>query len=131
MERNFILTPMPFVYPSPTKVLLPALRKQGIKVRIRHARRCLVGDPMSGMSYDTLPTNLIDVYDANGSLMDILPHGGLTTVDLLFPDGKSYTGVAKCSEQDRFNRHEGIHIATQRALAVRKHEKNFDGSAWD
>ena len=117
---------MSFVSSSPTKVLLPALRKQGIKVRIRHARRCLVGDPMTHMSIDLLPTNLI-----SQDYADILPRGGLTTVDLLFPDGKSYTGVAKCSEEDRFNRHEGIRIATYRALAERKHEQLFDGGTLD
>ncbi len=111
---------LPF-YPSPTKTLLPALRKQGIRVRVRHARIVATVFPSA-----ILTLSLQEIRQRRAALTEpflyVQPKGGSTTVDLTFPDGTTFTGVAKCSNEDQFNRHEGIRIATMRALDKRRGE---------
>lgn len=78
---------------------------------------------MSGMRVEMMPLKQIRSMDK--SLYDILPHGGETTVNLLFPDGLSVTGTALCSRRETFNRLSGIELATRRALAKRKEIKGL------
>jgi len=92
-----------------TLSIMPRLRAAGVKCRIRHARYVLRDSAVSLTPYSRKVPEYF-----------ILPHGGSTTVDLLFPDGGTHTGVANCSKEDRFNRLEGIRIALMRALAARK-----------
>lgn len=106
-----------------TKGLLVNLRSNGIRIEIRHQRWVVYGDPMSGLRVDMMPLKQIRSMDK--SLYDILPHGGETTVNLLFPDGLSVTGTALCSRRETFNRLSGIELATRRALAKRKEIKGL------
>jgi hypothetical protein len=101
-----------------TKTILPHLRCAGVKVRVRHYR-IAIKHGTGRIDYD--PTILSPVTRMNRKdYLVIGPRGGRTEVNLLFPDGKTYTGIANCSVEDQFNRREGIRIALERALAARK-----------
>lgn len=117
---------MQFTYPATTSVL-PSLRRGGVKVRIRHERYVeyiLDGNAPAGSNARLEP--YARRYDKRApGCPGPLPCGGKTTVDLVFPDGGSYTGTALCSLSDRFCRRTGIAIALERALAARKEHVRY------
>lgn len=105
-----------------TLTVLPRLRAAGIKCRIYHSRY-VIDSALCGGPTPRVHGPFRVRRKGSSPLFPHLrwaPHGGETTVDLLFPDGTSYSGTAKCSREDRFNRLEGIRIALGRALAARK-----------
>ena len=102
-----------------TKTIIPALRAAGIRISINHSRAFDDGENVYIRQY---PRRV------NRTGFPILPWGGETTVNLIFPDGQSYTGVATCSLEDRFDRKVGISIALHRALDTRKRFKHVKGS---
>lgn len=105
-------------HPLPvTLTVLPALRQAGIRIQIRHRRVFGIPSDDCSMLYPYRRKMKETVIPVN-------PHGGETTVQLTFPDGGFYTGVAKCSLDDRFDRREGIRIALDRALFARKAYKS-------
>lgn len=107
-----------------TKTILPALRAAGVKISIEHQRylhgRGIVETLLTPWARKREKRGFVDVYP--------FPHGGETTVNLIFPDGKSYTGVATCSLEDRFDRKLGISLALHRALDARKRFKRIKDS---
>ena len=57
---------------------------------------------------------LLDQVDAPDCRPD--PRGGLTVVDIILDDGRTYTGTATCSMRDNYNKRIGRAIAIGRAL---------------
>jgi hypothetical protein len=102
--------------PPVTLTVIPALRAAGIKVRVQHHRYCY----RAGYHSLVVRQRRRDRVVKDLILTSWCPKGGSTKVDLLFPDNTSFSGVAMCSTEDRFNRREGIRIALNRALAARK-----------
>jgi hypothetical protein len=101
-----------------TVAVLPHLRAAGIKIRIRHKRYCAVP---AAWGYNICLTEYSRKQKSGDT--EVQPFGGETTVELLYPDAKSYKGVATCSVEDRFDRRKGIEIALKRAVTERKQEK--------
>jgi hypothetical protein len=106
---------MTFTYPV-TLSVLPSLRRGGVKVRIRHKRYLYC---VSGGETITGPVSYGRRW-SDDNYQEPYPLGGETTVDLTFPDGGAYVGVAHCSLRDRFCRRTGIAVALARALESRQ-----------
>ncbi len=66
------------------------LRKSGFKVRVKHYR-------------------LMNPYG-------IKPCGGKTVVEVTGPDGQHFSGMARCSRKENFNKRLGVRIALGRAF---------------
>lgn len=98
-----------------TKSIFPVLRGKGAKIRIRHKRVCDYGLDLQ------VYTDLIP-YDRRkrDGISFVHPTGGETTVEVTWPDGRTFAGTAVCSKSDRFDRRKGIEIAFARANAERK-----------
>ena len=101
---------------SATTHVIPTLRKGGVKVRVRNYRYIYTSTEGSILFPHVRKTGKT----TSKSTYSPAPLGGKTTVELLFPDGGSYEGVALCSRKDRFDRRAGIALALSRALAARK-----------
>jgi hypothetical protein len=50
------------------------------------------------------------------------PKGGCTIVEIHTPEGKQYTGIAKCSKSDCYNKKRGLAIALGRAIKEMSHD---------
>lgn len=133
LKQNTRLKPMPSssstIISSPksaTTHVIPTLRKGGVKVRVRNYRY-----PYTSTGGEVLnPRVRKQGKTMAKSTYSPAPLGGKTTVELLFPDGGSYEGVALCSRKDRFDRRAGIALALSRALTARKtHMANAAGWA--
>lgn len=85
-----------------------SLRKQGYKVRINHYRYSYPS-PFKKNILVCLPRFLL-----KGD--DIIPHGGITTADIIDPLGKRYIGVSKCNLTDPYNKKTGVRRAIENAL---------------
>lgn len=73
------------------------LRKMGFRVKVRHTR---------GKYFDNVH-----------QCAEFDPYGGLTEVEVYdFTTQQAYTGEAKCSKKDHYNRKLGVRIALGRAL---------------
>lgn len=69
------------------------LRKSGYKVKVHHHRKF--------------------------SVVGINSRGGKTIVEITTPDGSTFTGVARCSRKENFNKRLGVRIALGRALKTK------------
>ncbi len=74
------------------------LRKLGYQVKIIHNRR---------MEYEQMPDGMKPI---------LLPRGGATNA-IIQKDGKSFYGVAVCSDKDNYCRSTGRKVALARAMA--------------
>lgn len=103
---------------SATHSVLPMLRLGGVRVRIRHKRYLARhhGETLILADYARRWCGSVDNLDGYVPY----PLGGETSVELAFPDGGTYEGVAKCSLKDRFDRKVGLAMALSRALAARR-----------
>jgi len=72
-------------------VTVRELRQAGNKVRVLHTRNI----------------------SSNGSISCL---GGTTVVEITTKDGRNLTGLAKCRDDERFDRKMGLKIAVGRAL---------------
>jgi len=90
-------------------VSVASLRQSGFKVRVNHFRQYKDGDKTG---YTKYMAGLI----GSNVLGDVLPRGGLTTVEVTSPTGETFIGEARCSDKDSFNRKLGVKIALGRAL---------------
>ena len=87
-----------------TDNLVYKLRQTGYKVRVIHERN---------MTFLPIKWKWLAPYYRPG----IAPRGGRTIVQIRHPNGREVQGVAKCCNQDSYNRKLGVQLATERALA--------------
>lgn len=92
------------------------LRERGYSVHVMHLRPIKTEDE----SFDRFCTYR-DLRDRglDGSKWD--PCGGITEVEIYDPVGKSFIGVAVCSERDNFRKNMGLSIALGRAMSAMAH----------
>jgi hypothetical protein len=116
---GFVVEPEPI---KPPKNLVHTLRKNGIKVGIKHYRWAWPeeGEGNEGWSLQHF-TN-----DSTSKMFWIIaPCGGKTVVTVTLQDGRTATGEAVCSNKETYNRKVGVYVALQRALkAARALPKN-------
>lgn len=84
------------------------LRRAGYKVRVSHFRNVVYGNSLWAFERVT------KVDKKRGVFAKILEHGGETQVEVTNRDGKTFNAVARCSNQDAFNRRLGNHICLAR-----------------
>lgn len=88
--------------------IVEGLRKSGKKVSIKHAR-----------IYKEV---WVDASSTCRVLEEqISPKGGSTVVEIVYPDGRTSTGIANCRNNEPFDKKLGVAIALKRALS---HGKN-------
>lgn len=92
------------------------LRKNGHKVRVCHYRRFRHPNREEDFLFP-YSKNTKNIPDFVGMLDN---NGGLTTVEVTSPEGKTVIGHAKCHNTDVFNYKRGVEIALSRAFAKRK-----------
>jgi hypothetical protein len=85
------------------------LRQAGFRVYVNHDR--LVKNVWL---YDNATTKVLRPI--------VAPKGGTTIVEIHSPDGKQYTGIAKCSKSDCYNKKRGLAIALGRAVKEMNNE---------
>lgn len=87
-----------------------SLRKEGYGVLVHHNRNLLIKPTYYEVVVTGNPKKLGVKSDK------ILPRGGFTKVTIKTPDGREFCGVAKCSDNDNYNKKIGVAIAIGRAL---------------
>lgn len=93
------------------KITVAELRRRGYKVRVTHFRRIffyLSGEDCRLFRMDTVRDAMRQDW--------ISAVGGETRVEILTPKGESFTGIAKCSNKDNYNKKYGVELALERAL---------------
>jgi hypothetical protein len=89
--------------------MISELRKAGFRVYINHDR--LVKNVWV---YENPTTKVLQPM--------LSPKGGTTIVEIHAPEGKQYTGIAKCSKSDCYNKKRGLAIALGRAVKEMDHD---------
>lgn len=105
---------------NPTTHSVYSFRKQGVKVRVTHRRlhRFFTGNKIVEK---LLGKHEVAGYNKkNWQFLGYNSHGGETQVDLTFPDGSNFTGLAQCLETEPFVRTYGIDKAIGRALSAKE-----------
>lgn len=94
------------------------LEAKNIQVRIYHYRRVFDGYNSDNTKFysEELLTDIRNQKRQN----DIQSKGGRTYCILTFPDGKTFTGEARCSIEDAFVRKRGVAKAVGRAIQAAK-----------
>lgn len=93
------------------------LKKMGFSFRTRHLRFYHPIDNKTLVATGYMPAQPIRPRGRKRTLFPF-PRGGVTEVDVIWPDGKITTGRAFCSPKDNYNRREGAKMALDRAIVV-------------
>lgn len=92
----------------PKKGIIHHLRKNGFKIRIRHFRYAIpTGSSNAGLYLVT--------HQNRKQFSHIASWGGMTEVDVTFPDGYTTTTSAVCNQADTYCRRTGAYYAFRRA----------------
>jgi hypothetical protein len=108
-------------FPIPKKGFIYNLRKNGFKIRVRHYRHAIaaVTSERTGMGYDK-PGLYLVTKDNRKQYSHIQSTGGITELDITFPDGTNVTSKAICSEVDSYCKRLGCYIAFKRAVEIKR-----------
>jgi hypothetical protein len=105
------------------KFSVASLRRQGHKVRVSHKRPFLVSSYSDEI--ELLARHEAEekgVWDTN---YGPLQAGGITSVEITYPNGETVRGEAKCSDDQGFYKQLGTYIAVGRALGEHPTEQDF------
>lgn len=106
-------------YPIPKKGFIYNLRKNGFKIRVRHYRHAVTAIT-PGMDYSDKPGLYLVTKDNRKQYSHIQSTGGVTELDVTFPDGTNITSKAICSESDSYCKRLGCYIAFKRAVEAKR-----------
>jgi hypothetical protein len=108
--------------PVPKKGFIHDMRKRGFKIRVRHFRVACPAVEV-GMSSPVDGVYLV-TKENRKTFSHIWSNGGVTELDVTFPDGVTVVGRATCSLSDSYNKRLGTYIAFRRAADTHKVTKN-------
>ena len=94
-------------------VTIHQLRQKGFKVKVHHLRYDSRSVKIHRKKAKPYPTKQ---FIETGEQKFIFPRGGITTVEILCPDGQTLAGESNCSLKDGFKKKVGVHMALGRAL---------------